>query len=157
MQSSCGPIRSKPPKRIQHPSLRRVPPQRRVSTLTSCLSTPSFFTDLHHGRFRDSGGGFGPAHIGTATGLIGENAAYSARAPARRRRSSSLEQAQNSYQRGPASPAHQSHVSPLVRLSQRKQRQCVLMGRSGYQQRSAWDLIQLRSWTGANGENASRW
>jgi hypothetical protein len=33
-------------------------------------------------------------------------------------------------------------------LSQRKQRQCVLMGRSGYQQRSAWDLIQLRAWTG---------
>src|SRR5256885_14170462 len=49
MQSSCNPIRSKPPKRSQHPSLRRVPRQRRVSTLTSCLGTASFFTDLHHG------------------------------------------------------------------------------------------------------------
>jgi hypothetical protein len=36
---------------------------------------------------------------------------------------------------------------PLVRLSQRKQRQCVLMSRSGYQQRSAWGLVQLRAWT----------
>ena len=25
--------------------------------------------------------------------------------------------------------------------------QSVLMGRSGYQQRSAWDLVQLRAWT----------
>ena len=37
---------------------------------------------------------------------------------------------------------------PLVVLSQRKQRRCVLMGRSGYQQRLAWDLVQLRAWTG---------
>ena len=44
--------------------------------------------------------------------------------------------------------SHPSRVSPLVRLSQRKQRQCVLMGRSGYQQKSAWDLVQLRAWTG---------
>jgi hypothetical protein len=41
---------------------------------------------------------------------------------------------------------------PLVGLSQRKQRQCVLMGRSGYQQRSVWDLVQLESLDGANGE-----
>jgi len=34
---------------------------------------------------------------------------------------------------------------PLIRLSQRKLWYCVLMGRSGYQQRSAWDLVQLRA------------
>jgi hypothetical protein len=53
MQFSCNPIHFKPPKRIQHISLQRVPRQRHVSMLTSCLSTASFFADLHHG-------GFGP-------------------------------------------------------------------------------------------------
>src|SRR5256885_15349499 len=57
MQSNCNPIRSKPPKRIQPTSLQRVPRQRRVSTLTSCLSTASFYADLHHGRGLVSGEG----------------------------------------------------------------------------------------------------
>ena len=146
MQSNCNPLRSKPPERIQHTSLQRVPRQRRVSTLTSCLSTASFFADLHHGGVC-LGGGFGLAHIGTATRPIGENAACSARAPLRDGaavRWSRLKIATNVVGVICSSEPRQ----PLVRLSQRKQRQCVLMGRSGYQQRSAWDLVQLRAWTG---------
>jgi hypothetical protein len=48
---TATPIRSKPPKRIQYTSLQRVPRQHHVSTLTSYLSTASFFADLHHGGF----------------------------------------------------------------------------------------------------------
>src|SRR5947208_2308194 len=59
MQSNCNPIRSKPAKRIQPTSLQRVPRQRRVSTLTSCLSTASFFADLHHGGVWAPGEGVG--------------------------------------------------------------------------------------------------
>ena len=47
-----------------------------------------------------SGGRFRPAHIGTATKPIEENAARSARAPLRGGAAGSLGRAQNSYQRG---------------------------------------------------------
>jgi hypothetical protein len=88
MQSNCNPLRCKPPERILHTSLQRVPRRRRVSTLTGYLSTASFFTDLHHRGVCLQGARFGPAHIGTATKLIRENAACSARpTPLKRRRS----------------------------------------------------------------------
>ena len=99
MQSNCNPLRSKPPERTLHTSLQRVPRRRRVSALTGYLSTASFFADLYHGGVCLRGR-FGPAHISTATKPIGENAACSARAPLRDGAAGSLEQAQNSYQRG---------------------------------------------------------
>jgi hypothetical protein len=146
MQFNCDPLRSKPPERILYTSLQRVPRRRRVSTLAGYLSTASFFADLHHAGFI-SGGRFRPAHIGTATKQIGENAACSARArleTAQQVHWSRLKIATNVVGVICSSNPRQ----PLAVLSQRKQRQCVLMGRSGYQQRSAWDLVQLRAWTG---------
>jgi len=122
-----------------------VPRQRHVSALTSCLSTASFFADLHQAGFVS--GGFGPAHIGAATRPIGENAACSARAPLRDGtavRWNRLKIATNVV----GVICSPEPREPLVILSQRKQRQYVLMGRSGYQKRSAWDLVQLRAWTG---------
>ena len=144
MQSNCKPIPVPGllSQRIQHISLQRQ--CHVVSTLTSCLSTVSFSADLHHGGFclGGVGGGFGPAHIGTATRPMGENAACSGpRAPTWRRGSRSLEQAQNSYQCGRRHLLTPAAWTPLVRLSQGKQRQRVLMGHSGYQQRSAWGLV----------------
>ena len=100
MQSNCNPLRSKPPERTLHTSLQHVPRRRRVSTLTGYLSTASFFADLHHRGVCLWGKGFGPAHISTATKLIRENDACSARVPLRDGAAGSLEQAQNSYQRG---------------------------------------------------------
>src|SRR5277367_4875856 len=89
--------------------------------------------DLHHDGFYLEGG-FGPAHIGTAIRPIGEMPHTQPR----------LKTATNVVGVICSSEPHQ----PLVVLSQRKQRQCVLIGRSGYQQRSAWDLVQLRAWAG---------
>jgi hypothetical protein len=83
-------------------------------------------------------------YISTATRPIGENAAYLARVPLRDGAAvhwSRLRIATNVV----GVICSPKPRQPLVVLSHRKQRQCILMGRSGYQQRSAWDLVQLRA------------
>jgi hypothetical protein len=148
-------------KRIQPTSLQRVPRQRRVSTLTSCLSTASFFADLHHGGFCLGGKGEGldRRRLALRQGQLEGNAACSAPEPllgdGAAVRWSRPKIATNVGSGVICS--HPSRVSPLFCLSQRKQRQCVLMGRSGYQQRSAWALVQLRAWTGPMEKMPHRW
>jgi hypothetical protein len=139
----CNPIRSKPPRRIQNTSLQRVPRQRRVSMLSSCLSTASFFADLHHGGFCLGGrvrilalrqGQLDAAWIPHAQPELPPRSGAAVRW-------NRLKIAANVV--GVICSPEPRQL--LVRLSQRKQRQRVLMGRSRYQQRSACDLVQLRA------------
>jgi hypothetical protein len=98
--------------------------------------------DLHHDGFY-LGGGFGPAHIGTAIRPIGEMPHTQPR----------LKTATNVVGVICSSEPHQ----PLVVLSQRKQRQCVLIGRSGIPTEVGVGPCPAEGLGWANGENASPW
>src|SRR5436305_14831387 len=68
MRSNCNLLR------IPSAPVQPVPRRHSVSTLTVRLSTTSFFTHLHPSGVIVSGRGFEPAHIGTATETVRENA-----------------------------------------------------------------------------------
>jgi hypothetical protein len=142
MQSNCN--RSVPSLLNEScTTLQRVPRRRRVNALTGYLSTASFFADLYHGGFFSPGQGLDRRILALRQNQLGK-----------------MPHAQPGSRLETAQQVHWSRLKivtnvvgvicsskprqPLVVLSQRKQRRCVLMGRSGYQDRLAWDLVQLR-------------
>jgi hypothetical protein len=119
-----------------------VPRQRRVSALTSCLSTASFFADLHQAGFVS--GRLDRRILALRQGQLEKMPHAQPEPPLRDGtavRWNRLKIATNVV----GVICSPEPREPLVILSQRKQRQYVLMGRSGYQKRLAWDLVQLRA------------